>query len=67
MENPYIRELLLLDRQQSLLDEAARWRAVASLPVTTPRERAAAALIALALQLAPTSYQRLAVSYQPKD
>ena len=48
MENPYTRELLILDRQQTLLQEAARWRAGAHLPGRPLRETLVAALIALA-------------------
>lgn len=72
MENPYIREMLILDRQQTLLQEAARWRAGAHLPGRLLRETVVAALIALAhregARLAPSvggqagGYRRSAIS-----
>jgi hypothetical protein len=56
VENAFIREMLVRDHQQTLLDDAARWRRAkaAHRPASPPREALAVALIALAIRLAPS-------------
>lgn len=51
----YDLEVVARERQRDLWQEAALQRAMAQLSALSPRERAAAMLIALALRIAPTA------------